>query len=100
MTVTLVTRYHVADAEVGIQEVKRAKVMWMAAGAKDFRSHQFFTGMFQGQWLFHVDFEDFAHLQKCRDIVQKSNDMATILANNAKAGNKLEGREVLVGLDA
>jgi hypothetical protein len=30
----------------------------------------------------------------------KSNDMATITANNAKAGNKMVAREVLVGLEA
>jgi hypothetical protein len=99
MTVTLATRYLVADVEVGMREAKRAKAMWLKAGAKDFRCRQFFTGAFNGEWLFHIDFEDFAHLQKCREAVQKTKDTATIQANNAKAGNKQLAREVLLGVD-
>ena len=99
MSVTIATRYLVADADVGMAEVKRAKAMWLRAGAKDFRSRQFFTGEFNGQWLFHIDFEYFAHLQKCRATVQKSKDSATIQRNNAKAGNKMVAREILLGLD-
>ena len=99
MPVTLAIRYSVADADVGMTEVKRARGMWMKAGAKAFRSHQFFTGAFVTEWLFHIDFDDFTHLQKCRDGVQSSDDMKTINANNRKAGNKLIGREVLLSLD-
>ena len=100
MTVTLVTRYVVPNAEVGMAEVKRARAMWTKAGAKAFRSYQFFTGALVGEWLFHVDFDDFTDLEKCRRVVQGSEDMKVIMANNAKAGNKMVGREVLLGLDA
>ena len=99
MTVTMAIRYAVSDAKVAMNELKRAKAMWMKAGAKDFRAKQFFTGHFNGEWLFHLDFEDFAHLQKCRDAVQKTKDWTAIQVNNAKAGNKQTGREVLMGLD-
>ena len=100
MTVTLAIRYAVADAAVGMTEVKRARAMWTKAGAKAFRSNQFFTGPFVGEWLFHVEFDDFEHLQKCRDIAQGSEEMKTINANNAKSGNRMVAREVLLGLDA
>lgn len=99
MTVTLVTRFVVPNAEVGMAESKRAKAMWTKAGAKAFRSYQFFTGAFFNEWLFHVDFDDLAHMQKCRGIVMNSDDLKTINANNAKVGNKMVGREVLMGLD-
>jgi hypothetical protein len=99
MTVTMTARYTIGDADVAMTEAKRAKVMWMKAGAKDFRAGQFFTGEFNGQWLFHVVFDDFAHLQKCRDVVIKTKDMQTLQANNEKAGNKLVGREVILGID-
>jgi len=99
MTVTMATRFTVGDLKVAMAESKRAKAMWMKAGAKDFRVNQFFTGPFHGQWLFHVVFDDLAHLQTCRDAVQKTKDMATIQANNVKAGNQMVGREVLLGLD-
>lgn len=99
MTVTLVTRWAVPDAQVGLNEARRAKALWMKAGAKDFRSHQFFTGAFNTEWLFHIDFDDFAHMQKCRDAVLNSDDMKTIQGNSAKAGNKMVAREVLLGLD-
>ena len=81
-------------------EVKRAREMWAKAGAKAFRSYQFFTGAFVAEWLFHVDFQDFADLEKCRGVVQSSEDMKTIMTNNAKAGNKMVAREVLIGVDA
>lgn len=100
MTVTLVTRFLVANAEVGMTEAKRARAMWTKAGAKAFRSHQFFTGAFNNEWLFHIDFDDFAHMQKCRDAVVGSEEQKTIMANNAKAGNKMVAREVLLSLDA
>ena len=92
MAVTLAIRYSVADAQVGMAEVKRARAMWTKAGAKGFRSHQFFTGAFVTEWLFHIDFDDFAHLQKCRDTVQNSDDMKAIAANNAKAGCGFRGK--------
>ena len=91
MTVTMAVRYVINDAKVAMNELKRAKAMWMKAGAKDFRAKQFFTGSFNGEWLFHMDFEDFAHLQKCRDAVQKTEDGATIQANNVKAGEQADG---------
>ena len=99
MTVTVATRYTVGSVEVANTEAKRAKAMWLKAGAKEFRSGQFFTGQFNGQWLFQAVFDDFAHFQKCRDIVIKSKDTATIQANNAKAGNVMVGREVILALD-
>jgi hypothetical protein len=99
MTVTLVTRYTVGDLKVAMAESKRAKAMWLKAGAKEFRVSQFFTGAFNGQWLFHTVFDDFAHFQSCRDAVIKTKDYATIQANNVKADNKQVGRELLVGLD-
>ena len=98
MTVTIATRYLVADAKVGMKEVERARAMWMKAGANAFRSYQFFTGAFVGEWLFHIDFDDLAHMQKARTDVMKSKDFETLNANNAKAGNKMVGREVLMGL--
>jgi hypothetical protein len=100
MMLRFATRYYVQDAKVGMEEVERAKAMWTKAGAKAFRSYQFFTGAFVGQWLFHIDFDDMAHLQKARSTVMSSTDMATINANNAKAGNKMVGREILMGLSA
>ena len=99
MTVALVTRFLVADEEVGMTEAKRARAMWTKAGAKAFRAHRFFTGAFNGEWLFHIDFDDFAHLQKCRDAVLGTDDQKAIMANNAKAGNKMVAREVLLSLD-
>jgi hypothetical protein len=99
MTVTMAIRYSVSNMDVATKEAKRAKAMWTNAGARDFRSRQFFTGQFHGEWLFHIDFDDFTHLQKCRDAVQKSKDLKTIVTNNAKAGNKQMAREVLLGLD-
>lgn len=99
MTVTMAVRYEVNNAKVGMAESKRAKAMWLKAGAKDFRAKQFFTGPFNGSWLFHIDFEDLGHLQTCRDAVLQTKDWATIVANNAKAGNKQVGREILMGLD-
>jgi hypothetical protein len=99
MTVTLAIRFLVASPEVGMTEAKRSKTMWMRAGAKAYRCHQFFTGEFQGQWLFHLDFDDLAQFQKSRDSVMKSEDLKTITANNAKAGNTMVAREVLFGVD-
>jgi hypothetical protein len=99
MTVTMAIRYAVADVKVATNNTKKARAMYMKAGAKDFRVRQFFTGVFNGEWLFHIDFEDFAHFQKCRDAVQNSKDMASINATNRKAGNKQVAREMLIGLD-
>lgn len=97
-TVTLAVRFSVANADVGTTEAKRAMAMWTKAGARDYRVTQIFTGPHFGQWLFELDFEDLAHFQKCRDQAIKSGDMAIILAANAKAGNKMEGRELLLAL--
>lgn len=99
MTVIMAVRYAVNDAKVGMAESKRAKAMWLKAGAKDFRASQFFTGEFNGQWLFHMVFDDLAHMQKCRDAVIQTKDWAAVQTNNAKAGNKQVGREILIGLD-
>jgi len=99
MTVTLATRYTVGDLKVAMEESKRAKKMWANAGAKDFRVSQFFTGQFNGQWLFQIVFDDLAQLEKCRESVVKNSESATLQANNAKAGNKMVGREILLGLD-
>ena len=99
MTVTMVVRYSVGDAEVAMAESKRAKAMWISAGAKDFRGVQMFTGAFHGEWIFYIDFDDLAHLQKCRDAVLKTEDFKTLAANNAKAGNKQTARDILMGLE-
>jgi hypothetical protein len=99
MTVTMATRYSVGDLKVAMEETKRAKAMWMKAGAKDFRVSQFFTGQFNGQWLFQFVFDDLAHLEKCREAAMKGSEWATLQANNLKAGNKQVGREILLGLD-
>lgn len=99
MTVTMSIRYSVSDAEVATFEARRAKGIWTNAGARDFRSHQFFTGIYNGQWLFQIDFDDLAHMQKCRDAVQANPHIKTLHANNAKAGNEQVGREILFGLD-
>ena len=99
MTVTMTTRFTIGDAEIATAESKRAKTMWMNAGAKEFRASQFYTGEFNGKWLFHVVFDDFAHLQKCRDVVINSKDWQTLQMNNAKAGNKLVAREIILGMD-
>ena len=99
MTVTMVVRYSVSDTDVAISELKRAKAMWSKAGAKDFRGVQMFTGAFHGEWIFYIDFDDLAHMQKCRNAVMKTEDFKTIAANNAKAGNKQTGREIMMGLD-
>lgn len=97
-TVTLVVRFSVTNADVGAAEAKRAKAMWTKAGATAYRATQIFTGPNFGQWLFELDFEDLAHFQKCRDEAIKSGEMALIQAANAKAGNKMEGRELLLAL--
>jgi hypothetical protein len=99
MTVTMAIRYTVGDLKVAMAETKRAKAMWMKAGAKHFRVSQFFTGQFNGQWLFQVVFDDLGHLQKVRDIALKTSDWATIVKNNVKGGNKQVGREILLGMD-
>ena len=99
MTVMMATRYTVADLKVAMTETKRAKAMWLKAGAKDFRVSQFFTGQFNGQWLFQLVFDDLAQLQKVRDAVMKTKDVTTINENNVKAGNKMVGREILLGMD-
>ena len=99
MTVTMVVRYSVSNTEVAIAESKRAKAMWMKAGAKDFRGVQMFTGAFHGEWIFYLDFDDLTHMQKCRDAVMKTEDFKTIAANNAKAENTQTGREIMMGLD-
>jgi len=99
MTVTMAIRYLVADPKVGMAAAKRAKAMWTKAGARDFRSSQFFTGEFVGIWLFHIVFDDFAHMEKARSEVMKTKEWATMNANNAKAGNKMVAREILIGLD-
>ena len=99
MTVTMVIRYSVSNTEVAIAESKRAKAMWMKAGAKDFRGVQMFTGAFHGEWIFYLDFDDLTHMQKCRDAAMRTEDSKTIAANNAKAGNKQTGREIMMGLD-
>ena len=99
MTVTLVARFVVPNAPVGMAEARRAKAMWTKAGAKAFRSYRFFTGPGINEWLFHVDFDDLTHMQKCHGIVVNSDDLKTINANNAKAGNKMVGREVLMELE-
>ena len=99
MTVTMATRYTVGDLKVAMEETKRAKKMWINAGAKEFRVSTFFTGQFNGQWLFQFIFDDLAHLQKCREVAMKSKEWATLQANNAKAGNKQVGREILLGMD-
>jgi hypothetical protein len=62
MTVTLATRYTVVNAEAALRDTKKAKAIWMKAGAKAFRASQFYTGVFSGQWLFPMDFDDLAHL--------------------------------------
>jgi hypothetical protein len=98
-TVTIAVRFSVADVDVGTTAAKRAKEMWAKAGASAYRVTQIFTGPNFGQWLFELDFEDFAHFQKCREKVLKSGEMASIQADNAKAGNKMEGREMLLTLD-
>jgi hypothetical protein len=99
MTVTTVARYSVGDTEVAMAESKRAKAMWRKAGAKDFRGVQMFTGPFHGEWIFYIDFDDLAHLQKCRDAVLNTEYFKTIAANNAKAGNKQTARDIMIGLD-
>lgn len=98
-TVTLAVRFSVTNADVGTTEAKRAKAMWTKAGASAYRVTQIYTGPNFGQWLFEVDFQDLAHFQKCRDEAIKSGDMANILAANAKAGNKMEGRELLLAME-
>jgi hypothetical protein len=97
-TVTLAVRFSVTDVDVGTAEAKRAKAMWEKAGASAYRVTQIFTGPHFGQWLFELDFDDLAHFQKCREAAFKSGDMATIQAANAKAGNKMESRELLLAL--
>lgn len=99
MTATMVVRYSVSNPEVATAESKRAKAMWTKAGAKNFRGAQMFTGALHGQWIFSIDFDDLAHMQKCRDAVIKSEDYKTLTANNAKAGNTQTGREIMMGLD-
>ena len=99
MTVTVAIRFSVPNLEVATTESKRAKAMWTKAGASDFRAKQMFSGPYFGQWLFEIDFTDLAHFQRCRDVVINSDDMKTIIAANAKAGNKMEAREMLFGLD-
>ena len=99
MTATMAIRYSISDADVATTEAKRAKAMWMKAGAKDFRTRQFFTGVFNGEWLFQLDFDDLGHLQKCLEVVRKSKDLKIIQANNAKARNKQVAREILLGVD-
>jgi hypothetical protein len=98
-TVTLAVRFSVVNVDVGTTTAKRAKEMWTKAGATGYRATQIFTGRNFGQWLFELEFEDLAHFQKCRDKVIKSGEMASIQAENAKAGNKMEGRELLLALE-
>ncbi len=97
-TVTIAVRFSVVDVDVGTTAAKRAKEMWTKAGATAYRVTQIFTGPNFGQWLFELDFEDLTHFQKCREKVIKSGEMASIQAENAKAGNKMEGRELLLTL--
>jgi hypothetical protein len=85
--------------DTSVRQAQLLQEMWTKAGAKAFRAHRFFTGAFNGEWLFHIDFDDFAHLQKCRDAVLGTDDQKAIMANNAKAGNKMVAREVLLSLD-
>ena len=99
MTMTMAIRYSISDAAVATIEAKRAKAMWMKAGAKDFRTRQFFTGVFHGEWLFHLDFDDLAHLQKCLEVVRNSEDVKLINANNGRVGNQQTAREILLGID-
>ena len=48
MTVTLATRFVVVDDKAALSDAKKAKAIWMKAGAKAFRARQFYTGVFQG----------------------------------------------------
>jgi hypothetical protein len=89
----------VVDDKAALSDAKKAKAIWMKAGAKAFRARQFYTGVFQGQWLIQMDFDDLGHLQTCRDAVNKSKEGAALQASVAKSGSKLVAREVLLGID-
>ena len=97
--ITTVTRWSVSDPDTGMSDTKRAKEVWMKAGARSFRGTQMFTGAFVGQWIFYIDFDDFAHLQKCREAVAQTDTYKEIVASSAKAGNNIVARDILVGMD-
>ena len=99
MTVTIAIRWTAADLDVAADGARRAKVLYAKSGAEEFRVNQIYTGPNTGQWIFHITFADMTAYAKATALVRASDEMKAILEENAKVGNVMEEREILVGLD-
>jgi hypothetical protein len=99
MIVTIAIRWSVQDPESATREARRAKAVWLKSGAQEFRVGQFYTGPHTGDWVFHMTFADMAAYAKATALARASDEMKDILAASARAGNEMQEREILVGLD-
>lgn len=97
MTVTVVSRYAVADLKVSLKGIRSAKALFLKHGAQDFRLNQIFTGPHAGQYIVAVVYANLATFAKVRTSVDA--ELKPLVEKNAKLGDVLQEREVLVSVD-
>jgi hypothetical protein len=99
MTVTVVSRYTIANVPAATDVAKRARALLVRHGAQDARLSQIFTGPSTGQYIFAVVYADLAAWAKTRAGVMPSPEMQGLIAENARIGTVLQETEILLGVD-
>src|SRR5262245_28937974 len=97
MTVTVVSRYAVADLKATLKATRDAKALFLKHGAQDFRLSQIFTGPQAGQYIVSVVYADLAAFAKVRTSVDA--ELKPLVEKNAKLGSILQEREILISVD-
>lgn len=103
MTVTVISRWKVPDADEAAKNAKRAKALWLKNGAKDCRLNVVFTGPYTGHMIFASVFPDMAAYAKAWAAIQVDGGwkklQADIRKSNEDRGGSLEEREILISVD-
>jgi hypothetical protein len=99
MSVAVVSRWTTPDVQASTAIAKRAKTIWLKAGAQDFRVSQVFSGEWTGHWLVSTIFEDMAAFGKASTAMAGNAEMQKIQQDNAQLGAVMHERWILVGLD-
>ena len=87
MTITVTTRWKVADVQSARKWGKVARESWTKAGATGFRTFLVMFGPNTGNWIFAIEFPDLATFGKARATVRASEEFKAWNADAAKFGN-------------
>jgi len=89
MSIIATFRWKITNQEVGRKWGKIASEAWTKAGATNVRAFAVMVGPNVGQWIFALEFADFAAFGKARDTVRASSDFKQWSEELPKAGNVL-----------